>query len=424
MKKNYKKLILGMFSLGILAFSSSAQDCSNGRYTSEVFTGFTVDSDIQYGSNVDRDGNNENLLADVYTPDGDAETDRPLLIVAHGGSFEFGSKTGTDVVPIAEAFVKRGYVVATINYRKGILQGFTPPSDEDAGNAVMRATQDLKAAIRFFRNSAVNDGNPYGINDAKIMTCGVSAGGFMALHAAYLDQVSEIPSYVNMSATGLSGGIEGDSGTPGISSDFAAVINIAGAIGDTAWIQNGDTPLLSFHGDQDGTVPYNTDEITLLGLYPLMEVSGSSSISLRADNVDLYHCFKPHYGADHVPHVGNADFLDTTVNYMERFMADFVCDNSPFEFECEYQFSSVEETLLSQSVDVYPNPAQGYFNIETYEAKMKQITVIDIQGKAVVERNVSDNNVNIVTTQLETGIYLIKIDTDKGMVTKRLVINN
>lgn len=421
MKKSYVNYFAALLMMGI-SLSVHAQDCSTGRYTSEVFPNFSVSSDIVYGNNVDKDGNSEDLLADIYTPDGDTETDRPLLIVAHGGSFQGGSKTGTDVIPICEAFVKRGYVVASISYRLGVVDGFNTPTDADAGAAVMRATQDARAAVRFFRNSVINDNNPYGINEAKIMMCGVSAGGFMATHLAYLDELSEVPSYIDLSETGLSGGIEGDSGTPGINSEVTAIVNIAGALGDTSWIESTDAPILSFHGDADGTVPYDTDVINFLGVIPLMEVDGSSSIHLRTDNIGLYNCFKAHFGADHVPHTSSAAYLDTTINYMERFLADYACDNNPMEFDCEYQFSSTEELSREVHVDIYPNPSHNVINIEAGD-QIETIRLVDVRGKEVDQLQVASSNfAKVDVSQLENGVYLVEITTLNSSTTKRIII--
>lgn len=414
----FKKTMLATFlSLSVVSFTF-AQDCSSGRYLNEVFQNFSVMSDVQYGSNLDRNGNNVDLFADIYTPDGDTEVDRPLLIVAHGGSFVGGSKTGTDVVPICEAFVKRGFVVASISYRLGMP--LFQPEDSDAGAAVMRATQDAKAAVRFFRNSALNDGNPYEIDEAKIMMCGVSAGGFMAVHLEYLDLISEIPPYIDMNETGLSGGLEGDSGTPGISSDVIAIVNIAGALGDIQWMENTDAPILSFHGDQDGTVPFGTDTITFLGLYDLMEVAGSSSIHLKADSIGLYNCFKPHYGADHVPHVDDPNYLDTTVNYMKHFLVDFACDNNPVTNPCDYVLSSKE--LSQVEWKLFPNPTFGEVNISS-KAKITNIEVIDLSGKIVESISFEFmNNINVNVGHLNKGLYIVKLHTDKGIATKKLLL--
>src|SRR5690554_1034959 len=152
--KHMKKIYL--MGAAIATFLTvQAQDCTGGRYGTEIFTNLDVTSDVQYGSNVNYDGSNQNLLLDIYRPTGDTETDRPLIIFIHGGTFVVGSKTQADVKPLAEMFAKKGYVTSSINYRLGMknLVSLSGPSAADASEAVMRATQDARAAVRFFKKS-------------------------------------------------------------------------------------------------------------------------------------------------------------------------------------------------------------------------------------------------------------------------------
>jgi len=406
MKKNY---LFGL--LVAAAFTTQAQqDCSNGRYVDEIFPNITTTSDIQYGANLNLNGSNVNLLLDLYEPTGDAETNRPVIIFIHGGSFVGGSKTGNDVVPLAQAFAKRGFVTASISYRLGIL--LSGDIEKNATEAVMRATQDTRAAVRFFRKSVDTEGNPYNIDDTKIFLAGVSAGGFNALHLAYLDEASEIPAIVDQNTPGLSGGIEGESGSAGYSSLATAIVNIAGALGDVNWMQAGDTPVLSLHGDQDGTVPFGTDLIYLGGLFEIMEVDGSSTIHSQAETLGLTHCFKPHFGADHVPHVGNADYLDTTINYMSQWLSTFTCGGTDYCYD--YATMSIKE-YGQFDVSIYPNPASDRITIESGE-KLKKIRISDLSGKVVCELTTSGNSTLIDMGELQSGPYFIHLETESGNV--------
>jgi para-nitrobenzyl esterase len=97
-----------LFLIAILVTSSWSAQCDGNRYQSFVFSDFTVTTDIEYGSNVDLNGAPETLLMDVYTPDGDIETSRPLIIVCHGGYFLGGDKAESDVVPLVRRFCENG----------------------------------------------------------------------------------------------------------------------------------------------------------------------------------------------------------------------------------------------------------------------------------------------------------------------------
>lgn len=413
MKKIY---LLGLVATSVF-FTQAQQDCSNGRYVDEVFPTITTTSNIQYGANSDLTGGNVNLLLDVYQPTGDTETNRPVIIFIHGGSFVNGSKTGTDVVPLAQEFAKKGYVTASINYRLGI--SFTGNLEKNASEAVMRATQDSRAAVRFLRKSVDTEGNPYGIDDSQIYIAGVSAGGFNALHLAYLDEVSEIPAIIDLNAPGLAGQIEGESGNPGYLSSVNAIINLAGALADTSWMQAGDTPVLSFHGDADGTVPFGTDLIYLAGFFEVMIVDGSSTVHERAENLGLTHCFKPHYGAGHVPHTSNANYYDTTVTYMTQWLKTFVCGGTDYCYD--YGTMSLEENTI-QAVNVYPNPASSKLTIES-DATMSSVRIIDFSGRLVKEvATLNTTFLHIDVSSFLEGIYFVESNFSNGSRTMSKVV--
>ena len=202
--------------------SHAQQECDGYRYRyTGAFETHSVTYDVQYGQNLSWNGVEEELVVDIYAPVGDVIAERPLVILAHGGFFLDGSNDGLDVVSLSEDLAQMGYVVASMSYRLGvddlgILLGTAVLQDEFV-KAVWRGVHDSKAAVRFFRKSA-EEGNPYGIDANRIYLGGVSAGAFIALHHAYVDDDSEIPTQIDITELGLEGGLEGLSGNPGYSS--------------------------------------------------------------------------------------------------------------------------------------------------------------------------------------------------------------
>lgn len=285
----------------------------NYRYQQEIFSNVTVTSDIVFGANDDVNGNPVTLLLDVYEPTGDTLSVRPILIMAHGGSFLGGTKTDPDVVAICQSFAKRGYVTCSYEYRLGIA-GI--PNQTTATDAVFRAVQDGKAAVRFFRQDAATT-NTYKIDPAQIFLGGSSAGAFIALHLAYLNTPAELPSTID---TTVLGGMEGNSGNPGYASNVKAIVNLCGAIGDKAWIVPGDIPVCSMHGTQDQTVPYNHAMLYMLGIIPIMQVDGSSVIHPYALSQGVDSWYYQWEGADHVPYLSSQAYMDTTLAFVSDFL--------------------------------------------------------------------------------------------------------
>jgi len=408
----------------LIATYSFAQDCSQGRYKEEIFSTISTTSDIQYGSNLDKNGDNVNLLLDVYTPDGDALTDRALIIMAHGGSFIAGSKTGSDVIDLCTDLTKKGYVVASINYRLG-MNGipFPGPDSADATESVYRAVQDGRAAVRYFRKDFTENNNMFGIDTSQIYFGGVSAGGFIALHLAYLDDISEFPNYVDtIGQPGLTGGLEGNSGNPGYSSKVNAIVNISGALGDKSWLTAGGVPVLNLHGNQDGTVPYNSDILYMTGIFPIMEVHGSAAIALQADMVGVNNCYKQFNGADHTPHVSNSNYYDTTITYMTGFLAQFTCGD-PFTCSDASLFLSISDLKINKAeFSVYPNPASKFITITSGLVNDYDIDILDLLGKKVFSSRLNNGLEIIDVSALKSGQYIIKLSDETGSANKTVVI--
>lgn len=415
------KKVYGIILLAALLFSGNANAQCGQRYHDFIFADSVV-SNIKYGYNTKYNGGVDSLKLDIYFPKSDTQTNRPLFIIAHGGNFLGGSKTGTDVVPFAKDFAKMGYVTSSINYRTGMTNfPFPGPDSTDAAESVMRAVHDAKAAVRFFRKSFEN-GNPYGIDTAQIYFTGVSAGGFMALHIAYLDEISEYPSYIDtVGQQGLTGGMEGNSGNAGYSSNVAGVINMCGAVGDTAWIKAGDEPMMLFHGTDDNTVPYGSDMIYLLGSYPLLQVDGSYSINARANQMGIEHCFEIYEGQDHTPAVNNAYYYDTTLNITRNFLAHFVCNET---LNCSYgpTIIGVEEITNENPLFVFPNPAASQVEINLGNiGDNATVSMMDINGKMVFNRTTPNNKVILYRGDLPSGLYFIRVVSEGNVRTVRVV---
>jgi acetyl esterase/lipase len=133
---------------------------------------------------------------------------------------------------------KKGYVAASIDYRLA-QPGCAPPSSK-CGQAIVDATHDAQAAVRFFRRYA----STYGVDPSRIAMAGTSAGAIIALLVGYQ---SNDP---------------GTSGNPGFSSAVSAAVSLSGAALFNGSIDASDPPALDFHGTADPLVPYAWTQAT------------------------------------------------------------------------------------------------------------------------------------------------------------------
>ena len=70
---------------------------------------------------------------------------------------------------------------------------------------------------------------------------------------------------------------------------------------------------------------------------------------------------------------------------------------------------------------VYPNPSKnGFVNIVTPNNATKKIIVFDIQGRAVISKNLKENILDV--SNLSSGVYLLKVNEDGKQSVTKLVI--
>ena len=228
----------------------------DGRYQNLVFNNVDNQSNVVYGNSTTQGGVNEDLLMDIYTPQGDVATNRPLIILAHGGGFFVGEKESMS--DLATFFARSGYVAVSLKYRLVDVE----PSPAIMKKGVIDAVHDMRAAIRFFRKDLATNNN-YKIDDNNIFVGGYSAGGFMGLHTAYLNSMAEINEIGGEELSNYvtaSGGLEGNSGNAGYSSSVKGAISLAGALVYANLINAGEPVLYSFHGTSDSVVPYTSGD--------------------------------------------------------------------------------------------------------------------------------------------------------------------
>ncbi|QYG93170.1 alpha/beta hydrolase [Iamia sp. SCSIO 61187] len=140
-----------------------------------------VRSGIRYGVAPGLDGRPVDLVLDLHLPPGREGAARPTLVLVHGGGFAAGSRARhTDE---ALAYARRGFVVATIDYRLDPGAGASRARLRAASAA---ALDDGMEAVRWLRAHATE----HGIDPDRIAALGASAGGQLALSLALLEDLT------------------------------------------------------------------------------------------------------------------------------------------------------------------------------------------------------------------------------------------
>ena len=86
--------------------------------------------------------------------------------------------------------------------------------------------------------------------------------------------------------------------------------------------------------------------------------------------------------------------------------------------------SGIDEVWANQ-ISVFPNPVKDELIIKSEELKISSVEIIDIAGKKIVNaQHLLDTQYLILdTNSLPHGVYFVKIYTDKGIITKKVVKN-
>ena len=413
----------------------------------------------------------EDLFMNIYMPCNEF-TDRPAVVLASGGGFQDNSPCRDKVQYLAKELVSRGYVVAAISYRK--FKGSRPmkcsatpgynfidyyndlsscgaSAAEDAKLEMFYKTaQDGKAAVKFLKENA----SFFGVDVNHVFFAGMSAGASVALHTAYLD-ATDLP--VGWSGYTDWGGFH-EFAVPTTQNDkLAGVLDLWGAIGDLAWIENVDVPLFITHGTCDPVVHYQIGN--LLGGMNGAEPMTSSAYNKNTPVQLLSICQGKHgllkADAGCNGYSACTAFDNLLITKMCEFMRDITTSSLPLvEVEaaeaadfpgclglgpctsltpqlvdvtgaivplyCPQDLSQLNTTyrLIPKEMEeetgyaVYPNPVRnGWIRITSPHAVINTVSLTDLMGRRTNLRVQNDKGEFTVDIgDFPPGTYILQID--------------
>jgi acetyl esterase/lipase len=162
---------------------------------------------------------------DIYAPAQWVGAPQPAVLFVHGGGWTGGDKASDEGARETADLVKRGYLVAAINYR--LAPQFTFPAP----------IEDVKCAVRFLRGNAAR----FHLDPDRIGAWGTSAGAHL------------------VSLLGVTNGLaafEGDGGYADQSSRVQAVVDLYGRA-DLRPVPQTRPDLLPIFGGAANLVPYS-----------------------------------------------------------------------------------------------------------------------------------------------------------------------
>jgi len=83
------------------------------------------------------------------------------------------------------------------------------------------------------------------------------------------------------------------------------------------------------------------------------------------------------------------------------------------------------QAALAGKADIYPNPADKDLRITTDDLPIGRVEIFNILGQKLLDKNIDKPHCFSVTLnglELNSGHYFVKISTEKGLITKQVVI--
>jgi len=157
----------------------------------------------------------------------------------------------------------------------------------------------------------------------------------------------------------------------------------------------------------------------------------------KADYLAVAYDRSDEVGAWQIPSIPNGNYrikveipglnMDTTY-YVSITTPDTYIDN--LDFYVDYQSGiyidhfGVDESLLNNRISLFPNPAvQGNFLIQSSpDIQIESIIIYKYDGQVIDQKMVHDSQYQSSGNNMSSGFYLIKIQTSKGVIVKRLII--
>lgn len=260
------------------------------------------------------------LKLDVYYPKTDLFKNRPLVMLIHGGAFYIGAKESACEKTLATTLAKRGYLVASIDYRLGFK---LTPTDIEMG--AYRAIQDANAALRFLSHNAKG----LGIDPDQVYIGGTSAGAVASLNTAFMTNDERPPRILEAAKEGLVGKIEESGNKYTEAFKIKAVVNMWGAVSDLNIIDPDEKiSVLSIHGTADDIVPFENDypfrNSLMINRLVMDKMYGSKLIHDRLQALNIRNRLVSLPGMGHEPELATYNtlnnWMDTISSNVSRFL--------------------------------------------------------------------------------------------------------
>lgn len=179
---------------------------------------------------------------------------------------------------------------------------------------------------------------------------------------------------------------------------------------------------------------YSDNEVVIKTFYP--NLPGSSiALDINSFDIESGFDFMTIYDGESINDAPFADGIDLTGSNLPTtfFQATNPAGAITVEFRSDFTISSagwditvscvsLSNTEFNQDkMTLYPNPVNEQLNIKS-EVALSKLTILDINGKKILEKLLNQQlNITTDVSQLSSGLYLIKLQTESSSIVKRII---
>ena len=156
--------------------------------------------------------------------------------------------------------------------------------------------------------------------------------------------------------------------------------------------------------------------------------ASTSSINLNWNSVEDAASYNIYRGDDKIANVTETSYTDESLEYDTEYCytVTSVYEESESEHSNEACVKTLGESVeeLNSSAHIYPNPAKDEIHISS-EERIEEVRIYNINGQqtTVNSQQTSSTGMIINISKLNSGVYFIKINTEKGNIVKQFIKN-
>ena len=145
------------------------------------------------------------------------------------------------------------------------------------------------------------------------------------------------------------------------------------------------------------------------------------------DNVD-YKLIGNLVNVPSMTHYQYSDMNNSEGTYYYKVSAYYADSDCESDFglaeNSDEDFVVVDVTTLDENaaeiLNVYPNPANDKLNIKAHQ--ITSLTIVNMMGQTVMKQSVDADGLVLDVSGLDSGMYLLNVETETGMVTRQINI--